>query len=578
MFEVLPVLGLDIVSSAPLPLYNERVAPGHRLSPPIASSPNTRILVIANTRAIWEPFVRSLVAHSLTHSEIPTNPLDSFVEHSVYSALGADVDQRNVYFAHDQRQESRFCARTAAEVANIGVVHERSQLLTHADCGPWISVRACVVVDGDVLDAKDFVGVAADGVCRRATGSGRCTMAGVMPNAGLKWRDLVSIRDKLADEVGAGGAWRYADDQIEYHYTWRNEVLAKAVGRARECRSVVLKSLKNSLARVPAGKKVAVLLSGGVDSSALFEAVDGAGERVIGKVVTHAITVSVGEGGTDMEQARRVMKGATGVCHATLFIEIEELLKKVSWVAEALHSFDTMEIRNAVVIAFAMQHAKQQLGCDYVLTGDGADELFGGYGFTHGLAEGEFFAQRKTMLANLRFSSTDLGTALGVVVLQPYLDPEVIQFSSTCSRDEFVGLTAKSLESYNTSLEPYTVGKRILRRAFPECTTVAREKVPIEAGSGSIRLRLGYFDKMTDDNEFAQMSRARHAKHGVVIRDREHLFYFDALLSSGKSIEALIGKVRYGSCCCVDCGFDLGSELQQFCMTCGKWPAREMLS
>ncbi|KAJ2432653.1 hypothetical protein GGF42_009542, partial [Coemansia sp. RSA 2424] len=51
-------------------------------------------------------------------------------------------------------------------------------------------------------------------------------------------------------------------------------------------------------------------------------------------------------------------------------------------------TFDGMELRNAVVIAHALKHAKA-IGCRRVCTGDGADELFAGYSFMQGMSDAD---------------------------------------------------------------------------------------------------------------------------------------------------------------------------------------------
>jgi hypothetical protein len=466
--------GLDITAPTSLEAYNRLAAPTYDLPAPVGV-PNPAVVVIANSRALWEPFIRSLVhaahAHPAVHPE--PHPLDAYVERCVRAALGDDPDVR---FAHETQVGRRFCARAAAAAAGLGSVDETSQLLVHPQLGPWISVRAVVVTTAPAASAAATAAATSPPLLPSRTSG--------VPNREMTWRELVDVRDSLA---GGGRMWRHAHDQIEYHYTANPHVLRRAVARAMECRQAVLDSLRCCLALVPPGGKAAILLRGGVDSSALLQAAAAGGERVTAGTVTLAITVSAREGGSDLPHAQRVTASVTGVSHEQLVASSDDTLAEVGWVCEVLGTRDPMEVGNAIVVALALKRAKA-LGCVAVVTGDGADEVFGGCDFTHNLPADEFSAQRTSMLANMSFCTGRMGAALGVRILQPYLGREVVDFANSCTPDELVGLSSRPA-SDRRSLEPTKVGSRILRRAFPECSPVARAKAPTKSGAGPTRRR-----------------------------------------------------------------------------------------
>lgn len=66
------------------------------------------------------------------------------------------------------------------------------------------------------------------------------------------------------------------------------------------------------------------------------------------------------------------------------------------WVMRVLKSFDPMTLRNSVAVGIALRRASE-LGFTCAVTGDGADELFGGYSFTHRLDDDEWLTHRDAM-------------------------------------------------------------------------------------------------------------------------------------------------------------------------------------
>ncbi|KAF9919906.1 hypothetical protein BGZ67_001690, partial [Mortierella alpina] len=60
------------------------------------------------------------------------------------------------------------------------------------------------------------------------------------------------------------------------------------------------------------------------------------------------------------------------------------------------------------------------------MTGDGADELFAGYSFMHDMSLERLQAYSDKLTKIMRFSGVQLAKAMGLQLVQPYLDPELI--------------------------------------------------------------------------------------------------------------------------------------------------------
>ncbi|KAJ2872666.1 hypothetical protein FB639_004316, partial [Coemansia asiatica] len=254
-----------------------------------------------------------------------------------------------------------------------------------------------------------------------------------------------------------------------------------------------------------------------------------------------------------------------GLSHHVLEPTLDELLtgECMDLCIRVLGTFDGMELRNAVVIAFSLIHAKK-LGCTRVLTGDGADELFSGYSFMHSMSDVGLRQYIRGMARTMAFCAQPLAKELGIEVWSPYLDQRVIDYAVS-ERGEPRALKVGEFQGV-------IHGKLVLRRAFPEVISAARKKEPIECGCGTTVLpKLAQL--LVSDAEFKEEAQRALATHNVVLRDKEQMLYFRSFARIILDRGLMPGKrYRYGSGTCRDCKFslDLGSR---FCKVCGLYPA-----
>jgi asparagine synthase (glutamine-hydrolysing) len=312
---------------------------------------------------------------------------------------------------------------------------------------------------------------------------------------------------------------------------------------AAELRALVLRAVERRPAQC-------MLLSGGLDTAILAPLAASGGMR-------SAVTVLTSDEAPDRPFATLVANGL-GWQHHVVESPLEQLLGETEFVVRTLRSFDPMEIRNSLVIARALREVGRR-GYGTAMTGDAADELFGGYSFMWEKGPGEFEEYSRRMAATMRFSSVPLGRALGIEVRAPYTDPDIVAFAFRQPRDFKVGRRGGE-----------TVGKWILRWAFPDCPARWRRKDPIEVGSGSTRLP-AWFASRTPGPLLATEKDRIAREDRVVIRDAEHLAYYRAFRTVFPS--ALEGR-RFGADACARCGFDLPAPDSTFCVTCGAYPAR----
>ncbi|KXZ56138.1 hypothetical protein GPECTOR_1g117 [Gonium pectorale] len=265
------------------------------------------------------------------------------------------------------------------------------------------------------------------------------------------------------------------------------------------------------------------------------------------------------EEATDLPYATE-SAAAAGLEHMVIRISLEELLRRhLPVVVRALQSFDPMTLRNDVAIACALSEAAAR-GFRCAATGDAADELLGGYGFTHGLAPEAWAASRGRMAAIMAFGSVRLGAHLGMFVTSPFTQPGVVAASLQLSKADCV-----------QTVDGASLGKMPLRTLFPEVTSCMRRKDPIEVGCGTTALsRPGYFDRLISDEQLESERRYIESHHGVEIRDKEHLHYYRVFRETFPN-GVVPGKPRHGSDPCPKCGYQLSDPTQTFCITCGHY-------
>jgi len=177
-------------------------------------------LVVASSRRSWSPFLRALAREAgLRDAE---HPFDRWAASRIERAaarLGRRYEVRYPW----ERGERRLAMVRLAELAGLGW-RSPAELLVHPELGPWLGLRAVVVVEAapsareTVLGPSPCEGCAAP--CRQALQvalsadtEGASLRAGSA--AGEGWRRWLAVRDACP----VGRAWRYGEAQIGYHYT-----------------------------------------------------------------------------------------------------------------------------------------------------------------------------------------------------------------------------------------------------------------------------------------------------------------------------------------------------------------------
>jgi len=315
---------------------------------------------------------------------------------------------------------------------------------------------------------------------------------------------------------------------------------------ALDC-STIIQALEQSVKR---NLTDGLLLSGGLDTAILVYL---ASKWANPDCITVALC---GAPAPDVDYAKLVAS-RLGLRHYVHYFGDEELDEGLRDVIRIRKSFDPMEIRNSVAIYVALKVGRDR-GMSSIMTGDGGDELFGGYSFLFELTGEQLDIALKKLWANMKFSSIYLANDLGIEVRLPFLAP---QFKAL-AMDLDTALKVKSEGGQ-------VWGKWILRKAFENIMPqeiVWRVKAPIEVGTGTTILP-SLFDSRISDLEFNEKKTRYLTGDRVVIRSKEHLFYYEIYRSMIGVPHTIDSKAKS----CPDCGSNV-EEGTSFCRTCGAYP------
>ena len=206
-------------------------------------------------------------------------------------------------------------------------------------------------------------------------------------------------------------------------------------------------------------RPVAFFLSGGLDSS-IIAAVGAKLSKQQQRITTYSIGIR-GSRSPDLEAAR-IMADHIGSNHVEVTFDPEHAIAQVSRVVKQLESYDCTTIRASVPMFLLAEHVARFSEHRVILSGEGADELFGGYLYFHNAPSNETFHDETIrLLKNIHqfdgLRADRCTAAHGLEVRVPFLDPVLVEY-----------VTTEIHPSMKNPKENDGVEKRVLREAFKD--------------------------------------------------------------------------------------------------------------
>lgn len=223
--ERLRPAGLDLVAPFRVGTYNAQIPARYQL--PVFGRDDALGVVVGNSRAIWEPFVRSL-------SDEPgglrsLHPLDRYVERVVGAALAPLAVRRQARWAH-ARLTRRVAVQRAAYAAGLAFPAP-CRLAIHPRHGLWIGLRAAIAFDVEPMLVAHPTGTDTAPHPCDACAARPCLPAfesALAATGGRRGCD-VSPWQAVRDACPLAPRERYVDPEIRYHYTKDRAVLRDSV-------------------------------------------------------------------------------------------------------------------------------------------------------------------------------------------------------------------------------------------------------------------------------------------------------------------------------------------------------------
>ena len=320
-----------------------------------------------------------------------------------------------------------------------------------------------------------------------------------------------------------------------YKPSWATSIPEKKVSLPR-LRSELERSVKRQLmSDVPYG----VLISGGLDSSLIAAIASRYRKKRVESHDTeeawwprlHSFSVGLKDS-PDMKYARKVAKHI-GTVHHEIVFTIQEGFDAIKDVIYHLETFDITSIRAATPM-YLMSRKIKSMGIKMVLSGEGADEVFGGYLYFHMAPSREEFheetVRKLSMLSKYDCLRANKATAAwGLEARVPFLDKEFLEYAMSFD-PKYKMCPGKVLE------------KKVLRDAFKgylpeEILYRQKEQFSDGVGYGWIDYLKRYAEENITDRMMKDAARRFPDKTPVSKEGYYYRMIFESLFSNKTAIQ-----------------------------------------
>ena len=224
-----------------------------------------------------------------------------------------------------------------------------------------------------------------------------------------------------------------------YNPKWHDETfIPTAAYNPKELANKLEEAVKRQLmSDVPYG----VLLSGGLDSSLIAaiaskicsKRVEDGGQSQAHWPRLHSFSVGLAES-PDLKMAQVVAKHI-GTVHHEYVLTVQECLDAISDVIYHLETYDVTTIRAGTPM-YLMARKIKCLGVKMVLSGEGSDEIFGGYLYFHKAPNAKELHKETVNKLKMLYKFDNLRAnkataAWGVEARVPFLDKEFLEYAMT---------------------------------------------------------------------------------------------------------------------------------------------------
>tara|TARA_R110000772_G_scaffold147154_2_gene257614 strand:- start:685 stop:1629 length:945 start_codon:yes stop_codon:yes gene_type:complete len=256
-------------------------------------------------------------------------------------------------------------------------------------------------------------------------------------------------------------------------------------------------------------REIGFLLSGGLDSSLIASIAT----RKLGKIKTFSIGL---EGSPDLKAAR-IVADYLKTDHTEVKFTVDEGISHLGDVIYTLESYDTTTVRASTPMWLLCKYIKENTECRYIFSGEGSDEVLGGYLYFHNAPGVNEFACENMRRLRLIHQFDGLRAdrcagAHGLDLIVPFLDKNFVDFCMNMNQ--------------NLKIDP--MEKRLLREAFQgylpdEILWRRKDGMSDAVGTNWVDEIKKYAEKDIDDT-LLYLTKNRCRGHNIPISKEEALY------------------------------------------------------
>jgi asparagine synthase (glutamine-hydrolysing) len=287
---------------------------------------------------------------------------------------------------------------------------------------------------------------------------------------------------------------------------------------------LVDRAVKNSI-KVPC--KVGALLSGGIDSSVICALA----QKSIPDLDLYSV---VTENSSDLPHAINFAEMYPNTNHHIYHVNLHDLMNIIPEVIYHLETFDAALIRSALPMYYISSKVKDETGI--LLTGEGGDELFGGYDYLKDLPpqklKKEFVNMLKIEHATGLQRVDRIPYAFTLEARAPWFDQSIIDFAFS------IPINIKFHQLNNNITEKWII-RETFKEIIPE-SIYKRKKQKFSQGVGSQFLLRDYYNREISDEDF---NSNKEIFPGIFVKNKEELYYWRVFNSIFQPTKDFISKI-----------------------------------
>lgn len=395
-------------------------------------------------------------------------------------------------YNHEELRSNELKSHTFRTTCDSEVIVHLYEEYGNDFCNYLKGVFAFVVVDGDkIIAGRDPIGVKP--MYYGTDDKGRMYIAS----------EMKAICDQCGDfeQFPPGHYYTPETGFVKYYNpVWEDpSKIVEDIDYTKLHDALVESTRRRLMADVPVG----VLLSGGLDSSLIASVTkrmaDATGQEL------HSFSVGIDASAPDLVAAQKVAD-FIGTTHHEIVFSIEEglaALEKVIWYTE---TYDVTTVRASTPMYFLSKYISE-MGVKVVMSGEGADEIFGGYLYFFNAPSNEEFSKetvrRVGLLATADCLRADKSTmANGVEARVPFLDRDFLDVAmmikgSDKAPDRAAGKMEKYIlrKAFDTKENPYLPEEILWRQ---------KEQFGDGVGYSWIDSIIAYAKEQVSDADFAK--------------------------------------------------------------------------